>query len=53
MKIKKHINPIVFGVNKERYIKIKKWFKRNCKWTWGKECTAQEKDGFIECLLAQ
>jgi len=27
--------------------KIKKWFKRNCKWTYGRECTAQEKGDFL------
>ncbi|WP_051937834.1 DUF1924 domain-containing protein [Ghiorsea bivora] len=27
--------------------KIKKWFKRNCKWTYGRECTAQEKGNFL------
>ena len=27
--------------------KIKKWFKRNCKWTYGRECTPQEKGDFL------
>ena len=27
--------------------KIKKWFKRNCKWTYGRVCTAQEKGDFL------
>lgn len=27
--------------------KIEKWFKRNCKWTWGRECTAQEKSDLL------
>jgi len=27
--------------------KIEKWFKRNCKWTYGRECTAQEKGDFL------
>ena len=27
--------------------KIKKWFKRNCKWTYGRECTPQEKGNFL------
>ncbi len=30
--------------------KIKKWFKRNCKWTYGRECTAQEKGDFLTFL---
>ena len=36
IKTKKHIKPMAFSVNKERYVKtkkIEKWFKRNCKWT--------------------
>jgi len=43
-------------VNAERYTdekKIEKWFKRNCKDTWGRECTAQEKGDFLTFLLAQ
>ncbi len=27
--------------------KVNKWFKRNCKWTYGRECTAQEKSNFL------
>jgi len=27
--------------------KIEKWFMRNCKWTLGRECTAQEKGDFL------
>lgn len=27
--------------------KIEKWFMRNCKWTFGRECTAQEKGDLI------
>ena len=27
--------------------KIEKWFKRNCKWTWGRECTSQEKAALL------
>ena len=29
---------------------IKKWFVRNCKWTLGRECTAQEKGDFLAYL---
>lgn len=42
----KPIEPIAPSVNKKSLTevkKIKKWFKRNCKWTMGRECTAQEK----------
>ncbi|MBL4606996.1 MAG: DUF1924 domain-containing protein [Pseudomonadales bacterium] len=56
IKTKKVIQPMAFSVNKDRYTKtkkIEKWLKRNCKWTWGRECTAQEKGDFLEYLLAQ
>jgi len=51
---KKVIEPMAPGVNKERYTdqkKIEKWFKRNCEWTWGRECTAQEKGDFLKFLM--
>lgn len=55
-KTKKNIKPMALSVNRERYTdrkKIEKWFKRNCKWTWGRECTDQEKGDFLEYLLSQ
>lgn len=30
--------------------KVEKWFLRNCKWTWGRACTAQEKGDIIAYL---
>jgi len=30
--------------------KVEKWFKRNCKWTYGRECTVQEKGDFLMYL---
>ncbi len=42
----KRIEPMAPSVNAERLTdtkKIEKWFKRNCKWTLGRECTPQEK----------
>ena len=42
----KVIEPLAPSVNPKRFTevkKIKKWFVRNCKWTLGRECTAQEK----------
>jgi hypothetical protein len=41
------------SVDAERYTdlgKMEKWFKRNCKWTWGRECTPQEKGDLLEYL---
>ena len=29
---------------------IEKWFKRNCKWTLGRECSAQEKGDLLAYL---
>ena len=42
----KVIEPLAPSVNEERLTDIKdirKWLKRNCKWTIGRECTPQEK----------
>ena len=50
IKTSKHIKPMSPSINPERLTdskKIKKWFKRNCKWTLGRECTAQEKSNFL------
>ena len=49
----KAIEPLAPSVNSERFTelkKIKKWFKRNCKWTLGRECTNQEKGDFLKYL---
>jgi len=42
----KPIKPMAPSVNPDRFAdpkKVSKWFKRNCKWTLGRECTEQEK----------
>lgn len=52
----KVIEPMALSVNPERYKEakeIRKWFRRNCKWAWGRECTAQEKGNFLTWLQAQ
>ncbi|MDQ6970855.1 MAG: DUF1924 domain-containing protein [Mariprofundus sp.] len=52
----KLIEPMAPSVNPERFNdskKIEKWFKRNCKWTWGRECTAQEKGDLLTFLQSQ
>ena len=49
----KPIKPMAPSVNPERLTevkKIEKWFKRNCKWTLGRECTPQEKGDFLAFL---
>jgi hypothetical protein len=46
----KLINAMAPSVNPQRLTKIKKvekWFKRNCKWTLGRECSVQEKANLI------
>ncbi|MDQ6989908.1 MAG: DUF1924 domain-containing protein [Mariprofundaceae bacterium] len=38
------------GEQEKRYStvkKVEKWFKRNCKWTYGRVCTPQEKGDFL------
>lgn len=46
----KVIDPLAPSVNKERLTdakNIEKWLKRNCTWVLGRECTPQEKGGFL------
>ena len=50
VKTKKPIKPMTPGINAKRLTdtkKIEKWFMRNCKWTLGRECSAQEKGDFL------
>ena len=52
----KVIEPMAPSVNVERLTeakKIKKWLLRNCKWTYGRECTAQEKGDVLVWLKDQ
>ena len=49
----KVIEPMAPSVNAERLTeakKIKKWLLRNCKWTFGRACTAQEKGDVLVWL---
>ncbi len=49
----KVIDPLAPSANAERFTKlkkVKKWFKRNCKWTYGRECTTQEKGDLLMYL---
>jgi len=49
----KVIDPLAPSANNERLTDIKfinKWFKRNCKWVLGRECTNQEKGDYLEYL---
>ncbi|MEW8027609.1 MAG: DUF1924 domain-containing protein [Candidatus Thiodiazotropha sp.] len=50
IKTGKRIEPMAPSVNSKRLSdpkKIGKWFKRNCKWTWGRVCTPQEKGDLL------
>ena len=52
----KAIQPMAVSVNPLRYgdqKKIKKWFLRNCKWTFARECRAQEKSDILSWLIQQ
>lgn len=52
----KVIKPLAPSVNSERLMDnktIRKWLKRNCKWTLGRECTAQEKGDILTFIQTQ
>ncbi len=52
----KRIGPMAISANPKRLTKpkkIRKWFRRNCKWTWGRECTPQEKGDILKFLAGQ
>lgn len=52
----KLIEPMARSVNAERLTdvkKIRKWLRRNCRWTWGRECTTQEKGDFLQYILGE
>ncbi len=52
----KTLKPLAPSVNEtslNKVKKIKKWFKRNCKWTTGKECSAQVKADILAFIKQQ
>ena len=52
----KVIEPLAPSVNPKRLTDaehIEKWFSRNCKWTFGRECTPQEKGDFLSMIAAR
>ena len=56
IKTSKVIKPMAPSANPDRFKKqkkIEKWFYRNCKWTWGRECSAQEKGDMLRYLSQQ
>lgn len=55
-KTKKPIEPLAPSANPARLTdpaKVEKWFVRNCTWTLGRECTAQEKGDFLAYIRGQ
>ena len=49
----KIIKPLAPSANPERLTnlkKVRKWLKRNCKWTLGRECNAQEKGDILKFI---
>lgn len=56
IRTRKPIEPLAPAANPRRLTDIKKietWFLRNCKGTWGRECTAQEKGDFLVFIRNQ
>ncbi|MBK1650478.1 DUF1924 domain-containing protein [Rhabdochromatium marinum] len=52
----KVIEPMTPSVNAARLsdpAKIEKWFRRNCRWTLGRECSASEKADFLAYIRTQ
>ncbi len=52
----KSIDPMAPSVNKKSLTEvknIKKWFKRNCKWTLGRECTVEEQANILTYISKQ
>lgn len=56
VKTGKAIEPLAVSVNPGRLTdpkKVEKWFRRNCRWTRGRECTPQEKGDFVRYITSQ
>ena len=56
IRTRKTLEPMAPSINKSSLTKVKKvnkWFKRNCKWTIGKECSAQEKADILAFIKQQ
>lgn len=52
----KVIQPLAPAVQPDRLAdpaKVEKWLLRNCKWTYGRECSAQEKGDLISFINVQ
>jgi len=52
-KVLKPLAPSINKLSLSKAKKVNKWFKRNCKWTTGKECSAQEKADILAFINQQ
>ena len=52
-KVLKPLAPSINNLSLSKVKKVNKWFKRNCKWTIGKECSAQEKADILAFINQQ
>lgn len=52
-KMIKPLSPTINSKSLSSLKHVKKWFKRNCKWTLGKECSAQEKADILAFINLQ
>lgn len=56
IRTKRSIEPLAPSINPERLSnekQIRKWLKRNCKWTLGRECSPQEKGDLLLWIQTQ
>jgi len=52
-KVLKPMAPSINSLSLSKGKKVNKWFKRNCKWTTGKECSAQVKADILAFIKQQ
>jgi hypothetical protein len=52
-KVIKPLSPAVNSARLTEVAKVEKWFKRNCKWTTGNECSAQDKADILAFISQQ
>ena len=52
-KVLKPLAPSINNLSLSKVKKVNKWFKRNCKWTTGKECSAQVKADVLAFINQQ
>lgn len=56
LQTEKPIEPMAPSVNAKRLTDaafVEKWLKRNCQWTFGRPCTAQEKGDFLTFIAGR